>query len=178
MYTESLKTTEGASAQKTLSAQFSEGLSHVGRVDAIIIRADGTKEVLAPSYNARTNAGAASESSSIFITAAATAVFQYIALSATTVTPAAGDTALSGEITANGFARVLVTPTYAAPSAVGGTYSVTFVKTFTASAAQVVNSLGLLNAATVGTLFSEIALSSTATLATNDTLQITYVLNS
>ena len=178
MYTENLKTTEGASARKSLSASFSEGLRHVGRLDAIITRVDGSKEFIEPSYNARVNSGASSESSSIFLTSAATPVFQYIALSATTVTPSATDVSLSGEITANGFTRVQVTPSFTQAASVGGTYTITFVKTFTATGAQVVNSLALFNAITAGTMFSEIALSSTATLAVSDTLQITYTISS
>jgi hypothetical protein len=92
----------------------------------------------------------------------------YIALTATAITPAAADTSLSGEITSNGLARAAGTYT------AGSTGVFTVANTFTATGAQTVASAGLLTAVSAGTLFAEVALSSSASLASGDTLQITW----
>lgn len=92
----------------------------------------------------------------------------YIGLTATAITPATGDTTLSGEITSNGCSRA--TGTYTS----GATGVFTVANTFTATGSQTVASAGLFTASSSGTLFAEVALSSSASLVTNDTLQITW----
>jgi hypothetical protein len=171
------------SSQKKLKRLYEDGIPHIGKITGIITRTDGTIEEIAPSYNSRVNAGATSESNVLFVTVGSTstfASFQFIGLTATTITPAATDTTLSGEITANGCARALCSVAYTAPASVGATYTATFTHTWTcATAPQTVNSIGLFNQLAVGgTMFSEAALATTASLAIGDTLALTYSVNS
>jgi hypothetical protein len=92
----------------------------------------------------------------------------YIGCSAATITPSASDTALSGELTTNGFARA------AAAYAAGGTGVFTLQVTFTATGTQTVASAGLFTALAGGVLFAEVPLSTSASLVSGDTLQITW----
>ena len=147
-----------------------------GKLEVTIIRKDGSVEVLKPSHNARVNAGFAAEAAMTF-NAAVSGTFQYMALSVNTITPAMGDTALSGEIITNGCARYgPVAPTITNPTSVGGTGTIVFAHLWTATGSQVINSMGLLNAASGGTLYSELALSSTVTLASGDTISVSYTI--
>lgn len=108
-------------------------------------------------------------------TSAGTRGAGYIASTETSITPAAANTTLSGEISTNGLARAdATTKTHSA-----GTNSTTIEHTFTASGAFTsVLASALFNAASVGTM-PHIALFSTGsgTLATNDTLKVTWTLN-
>ena len=108
-------------------------------------------------------------------TAAGTRAAGYIASTESSITPAAGNTTLTGEISTNGLARVdATTKTHGA-----GTNSTTLEHTFTASGAFTsVLASATFNAASVGTM-PHIANFSTGsgTLATNDTLKITWTLN-
>jgi hypothetical protein len=94
------------------------------------------------------------------------ASFNYIALTASVITPAAGDTTLTGEITTAGGGLVRAQATYAHT---GGTNSSTLTKTFTANGSDslpvTIAQIGVFNAASAGTLGYHTALSSTATLS-------------
>ena len=147
------------------------------RVDAVITRADGTIEHLEPSYNSRVNAGALWQAG-VMGNAAGTPA-NYIALSANVLSPAAGDTTLSGEITSNNLGRALGTyGGYTAPAGLGTSASYQISYTFTSTGAQTVNSAALFNASYPGgSLFVEANLSSAATMANGDSLQITWTVS-
>ena len=99
----------------------------------------------------------------------AVAGFTYLALGIGNVADAAAaDTALGSEITTGGLARVAVTPTVA-----NGV--VTWTYTFTATASFTVSEIGILNAATLGTLYLHVTLGTAqfVSLVSGDMLQAT-----
>ena len=101
--------------------------------------------------------------------------FNYVASTESTLTPAATDTTLGGEIATNGLQRAEATT--ASHSA--GTNSSTVEHTFTASGAFTDVKASAIFNATSGVTMGHIANFSTGsgTLATNDTLKITWTLN-
>lgn len=108
-------------------------------------------------------------------TSAGTRGAGFIASTESSITPAAANTTLTGEISTNGLQRAdATTKTHSA-----GTNSTTIEHTFTASGAFTsVLASATFNASSVGTM-PHIANFSTGsgTLATNDTLKITWTLN-
>lgn len=106
-------------------------------------------------------------------TAAGTRGFGFIALSEDVGAPAAGDTALTGEITTGGLARADAgTKTHTT-----GTNSTTTEHTFTAAAAfSAVQKSALFRASAGGTMSHEATFTSTA-LAVNDQIKVTWTLN-
>lgn len=99
----------------------------------------------------------------------------YLALSSTSITPAAADTVLSGELTSGGFARAnYTTRTHTAASS-----SVSLANTFTASSTQTINSealfsatgtAGVATAANAGVMGFENSEPNPPTLVSGDTL--------
>lgn len=160
---------------------YSLGLQGFNRIDVVITRANGKREMLR-SFNSRTNAGAAVIAS---LTAGSTlggisspAAPKYLAVSSATLTPAAGDTTLASEISTNGFARTAATAgSYSAPGSLDGAASFTFTHTFTATGTQTVASAALFDAASTGNLYVEGNLSASATCNSGDTLAITWTIN-
>lgn len=107
--------------------------------------------------------------------AGGTATAAYLALTANSTAPAVGDTSLTAEIATASGGLVRALGTYAHT---GGTSTYTISKTFTANGSDslpvTVAKVGLLTAASSGTLVFATALSPTATLsAVGDTLTIT-----
>jgi hypothetical protein len=102
--------------------------------------------------------------------AGGTATAQYIALTNTAITPAAGDTSLSGEISTNGLGRALGTYAHTA-----GTNTFTISKTFTATGSQSAQAAGLFTASSSGTMMAENTFTSVS-LAANDQLTITWTI--
>lgn len=98
----------------------------------------------------------------------------WIAVSATSFTPATNDTTLNTELTAGtGFARMLGTFAHSA-----GTNATTITGTFTASGTQNnVQSSGLFTQLAVGGTLTHEANFTSTNFATNDQLQITWTLN-
>ena len=98
----------------------------------------------------------------------------WIAVSATSFSPATNDTTLNTELTAGtGFARMLGTYAHSA-----GTNATTITGTFTASGTQNnVQASGLFNQLAVGGTLSHEATFTSTNFATNDQLQITWTLN-
>jgi hypothetical protein len=145
-------------------------------ITAVISRADGSIDKLPVSFNSRVDAGANWQAG---IMGSATAnPANYIALSSVVLTPAKADTTLASEIVANGCARALATyQNYTAPSALGGAASYQLTKTFTATGAQTVNSAAIFNASSAGVLFVEANLASPATLASGDSLTVSWSIN-
>lgn len=102
----------------------------------------------------------------------------WVALTNTAITPAAGDTCLSGEITANGLDRQQGT------YATGATGVYTVQKTFTATGSQSAQASALFTADVTGTpcdsgddgtMMAEATMTS-ASLVTNDQLQVTWTI--
>jgi hypothetical protein len=94
----------------------------------------------------------------------------WIALTNTAVTPAAGDTTLSGEIVSNGLSRAQGTVTHT-----NGTNTTGVDKTFTATGTQACQACALFSASSVGTMNHELTFTQRS-LVTNDTIQITYTI--
>lgn len=94
----------------------------------------------------------------------------YIALTNTAITPAAGDTTLSGEISSNGLSRAQAT--YAHTS---NATTFTLSKTFTATGTQSAQAGGVFTAASVGTMCYEDTFTS-ASLVSGDTLAVTWTI--
>lgn len=158
------------------------GISGFNMVEVTITRANGKIERMMPSYNARVNVGAGivaylmTNSNLASLTSPTFPI--YIANSANSLTPAAGDTTLSGEISTNGLGRALGTiGGYSAPAALDGAASYTISKTFTASGTQTVQSAALFDAASVGNLFCEANFTSSASLQNGDQLTVTWTVN-
>lgn len=158
------------------------GISGFNRVDAYITRANGKVERLRPSYNARVDAGAALTASLISGTTlggiSSPLAAKYIAVSISSLTPAKGDTTLSGETALSGMTRALATAgTYVAPSVLDGAASYVLTKTFTATGPITIVSTAIFDAASTGNMLCEANLGSSAALANTDTLTINWGIN-
>ena len=159
------------------------GISGFNSIEAIITRANGKREVIR-SYNSRVNKGA-DLIASLITGASQNSITsplppKYIALSTSSLTPAAGDTTLTGETAASGLARALGTQgTYTGPSTLDGAASYIVSKTFTNTSAGSVTivSAALFDAASSGNLFVEANLATSAVLAVNDQLTINWTVN-
>ena len=97
----------------------------------------------------------------------------YLAVSADSAAPAAGNTTLASEIASGGLTRALSdTHTHS-----NGTNTSTVEHTFTASATHTaVHKAALFNASSSGTLTHAAAFSSDVTLASGDQLKVTFTL--
>jgi hypothetical protein len=93
------------------------------------------------------------------------AAMRYIALTADSASPAAGDTTLASELSTSGMSRALATYAHT-----GGVNTFTQSYTYTATGTVTINKEGLFNAASVGTLGFESAEPSPPTLVSGDTL--------
>lgn len=122
-------------------------------------------------HNLETNAGLDWQASVMGNTAAPPATCNYLALSDDATAPAATDTAVAGEITTNGLARVQGTYAHTA-----GASSYSIAHTWTAAAAQAAQKAGMLNAASTGTLCFENTFTAVS-LQANDTLTLTWTVN-
>lgn len=123
----------------------------------------------------KTNAGNDFQAKQMGGAASATAVAKWMALTANTTAPAAGDTSLTGEITTAGGGLVRVAGTYAHTT---GAASYTISNTFTANGSDslpvTIGKLGILDAASSGNLVFSTLVSPTATLsASGDALTLT-----
>jgi hypothetical protein len=96
----------------------------------------------------------------------------YIALTNTAITPAAGDTTLSGEITSNGLGRAQGTVAHSA-----GTNTTTVDHTFTcATSSQACQATALFTAASSGTMNHELTFTQ-RTLQVGDTIDLTFTIS-
>ena len=133
-------------------------------------------------YNSRVNAGAALQASvmsgSTLGGLTSPLPPNKIALSTNSLTPAAGDTTLSGETALSGLARIAGTiQNYVAPGSLDGAASYDCYHQFTAGAAATIQSTALFDATSSGNMFAEVNFSSSATLSINDILQVTWTVN-
>ena len=126
------------------------------------------------SHNLLTNAGKdkiAAQLSSAGAAASATAVCKWIALTNTAITPAAGDTTLSGEITLNGLGRAAAgTLTHT-----NGTSTFVIANTFTATGTQASQAAGVFDASSTGNMCFENTYTQ-VTLNNTDTLTVTWTI--
>ena len=125
-------------------------------------------------HNLFTNAGRDLAHAQMYTnTSAGTRGAGYIAVSADTGAPAAGDTSLTGEIASGGLSRAdATTKTHSA-----GTNTSVVEHTFTASAGHTaVHKAALFNASSGVTMAHAAVFSSDVTLATNDQLKVTFTL--
>ena len=132
--------------------------------------ADGTEFYHHEDHNLITAAGKDFISAQIGSTTPGGNGANYIALTNTAITPAAGDTTLSGEITTNGLARAQGTYAHTA-----GQSTFTISKTFTATASQGAQAAGLFTAGSAGTMMAENTFTPVS-LANNDQLTITWTI--
>jgi len=98
------------------------------------------------------------------------AAANFIALTESAVAPADADTALAGELTAGGLARA-----QAAYAKTAGSSSYTLTKTFTSAdgVTRTIAKIGVLNAASLGTLVFETAVPSPPALVSGDQVALT-----
>ncbi len=111
-------------------------------------------------------------------TAAQPAAFNFMAVTASAVAPAAADTTLAGEIATAGGGLIRAQATYAHTA---GTATATLTKAFTANGTDTlpvtINKIGVLNATAVGTLGFETALTAGPTLqVSGDSVTVTDTL--
>lgn len=97
---------------------------------------------------------------------------KYIGLTANAGAPAAGDTALTGEIGSGTLIRASATYAHTTSAT-----SYTLTKTFTSDQTVLIHKIGVFDAVTTGTLVFETALSADASLVSGDTLAITETVN-
>ncbi|MEO9362479.1 MAG: hypothetical protein ABI348_01140 [Nitrososphaera sp.] len=147
-----------------------DGLTPHGYVTVTVTR-DGQEIYHNEQHNLITNAGKDFISQQIGSngTAAANGA-NYIALTNTAITPAVGDTTLSGEITNNGLSRAQ--GTYAHTN---GQSTFTVSKTFTATGATAAQAAGLFTAPSGGTMMAE-NIFTPVSLASGDQLTITWTI--
>jgi len=148
-----------------------------GFCSAVIIKADGRRIELARLVpNLLTNNGRDLFHAQCYTnTSAGTRGSGFVAVTESTITPAAGDTSLTGEIATNGLSRAdATTKTHSA-----GTNATTIEHTFTASGSFTSVLASALFNASSGVTMTHIANFTTGsgTLATNDTLKVTWTLN-
>lgn len=117
--------------------------------------------------------GTTPASTNAFILAPGTQPARFMALTTDVGAPAVGDTTLASEQNANGVARALATFAHT-----GGTTTFTLTKTWTASGTiTALHKAGLFTSGTlasVGILVADTVLNADATLASSDTLQVTW----
>lgn len=122
-----------------------------------------------------TNAGRDFVAKQIAGAASATAVAKFVAITANSTAPAAGDTTLTGEITTGGGGLVRQTGIYAHTN---GTATFTVTSTFTANGSDslpvTIAKRGIFDAISAGTLVYETLVSPTAPMsASGDSLVLT-----
>lgn len=123
----------------------------------------------------KTNAGNDFQAAQMAGSASATAVAKWVAITANTTAPAAGDTSLTGEITTAGGGLVRKAGTYAHTT---GAASYTLTTVFTANGSDslpvTIGKRGVFDASSAGNMVFETLVSPTATLsASGDSLTLT-----
>ncbi|MEM2140874.1 MAG: hypothetical protein QXJ74_09900 [Nitrososphaera sp.] len=137
----------------------------------VTVTRDGQEIYRHEDHNLITNAGKDFISAQLGSTSPGANGANYIALSADTGAPAAGDTTLTGEITTGGLAR-----TQGAYAHTNGQSTYTVSNTFTASATHNnVQKAGLFTAGTGGTMMAENTFTAVS-LANGDQLTITWTI--
>ena len=160
------------------------GISGYNRIDITSVSPEGVRRVLRPSYNARVNVGAALSASLLSGTTlggiSSPLPAKYIALSTSSLTPAMGNTTLTGETVATGLTRAAATMgTYVAPVSLDGAASYVASATFTNSSGStvVILSSAIFDASSSGNMFVEANLNQTLTLANFATAIVNWTVN-
>jgi hypothetical protein len=140
-----------------------------GQIDFKITRANGLVEEWSVN-NLITSAGKAAIAGLVGNTGAVTA-FTYLAVGTSNTAPAIGQTALIGEISTNSLARAAATVSRVTTTVTNDTLQLNY--TWTASGSSSIEEVGIFNASSSGTMLGR-ALTSTKSVVSGDTLQITY----
>jgi hypothetical protein len=148
---------------------FSDSFRPTGHVQVTVER-DGVVISSYQSHNLITNAGKDFISAQLGSTSPGANGANYIALTNTAITPAAGDTTLSGEISTNGLARA-----QGAYAHTNGQNTFTVTKTFTATGAQSAQAAGLFTASSAGTMMAENTFTAVS-LQAGDSITITWTI--
>lgn len=147
-------------------------------VEVIVRDKDGNLKSRSVQRNLRTNVGADFWNTQLFATGAAGAQANYIGLTTDSTAPAATDTSLASEETANGLGRAQATITH---SAGASSSLLSHTWTYTGSTQKVIAKAGLFTAAgppIAGTMALETLLSSTATVNSNgDQITLNWTVN-
>ena len=160
----------GATLLGITATTTADSLGPHGYVVVSAKHADGSEFYHEESHNLITTAGKDFIAAQIGSTSPGANGANYIALTNTAITPAAGDTTLSGEITTNGLARAQGTYAHTA-----GQNTFTVSKTFTATATQSAQAAGLFTASSAGTMMAENTFTS-VTLNNGDQLTLTWTI--
>lgn len=160
------------------------GIRGFNCIEAHITRSDGSVELLSPTYNSRVDVGAALTASLISGTTlggiSSPSNPKYIALSTSSLTPAHGDTTLTGETAVSGLTRAAGTAaTYSSPVSLDAAASYILSKTFTSGVVgpTVIQSAAVFDAVSTGNLFVEGNLSVSASLGNGDQITINWTIN-
>jgi hypothetical protein len=156
-------------------------MTRVGYCSAVVTYKDGRKKVCASlQHNLLTNAGKDWVHSQIYTQktqASQTIGANYIAHTQSTITPAVGDTTLSGEI-ADGAGLARYQATTASHTAASNSSLIEDTKTISGSGYTDVKASALFNAPSTGTMVHEANFStSTGALASGDTLKTSWTVN-
>jgi hypothetical protein len=157
------------SSVSATTAATTDSLGPHGYVVVSVLR-NGLEVYHHEDHNLITTAGKDFIAAQIGSTSPGTNGANYIALTNTAVTPAAGDTTLSGEIALNGLSRAAGTYAHTA-----GASTFTVSKTFTATASQSAQAAGLFTASSSGTMMAENTFTQVS-LANGDQLTITWTI--
>lgn len=157
------------------------GVSSFNQIVAVHIR-NGKTIGKSATFNSRVNKGADLVASLITGTSLNSITSplppKYVALSTSSLTPAAGDTTLSGETSVSGLARALGTQgTYTGPASLDSAASYKVTITFTAGGTATIQSAALFDAVSSGNMFVEANLSVAVAMLATDTLAITWTIN-
>lgn len=160
------------------------GISGYNRIDVVITDNEGKPIKTGHAYNSRVNVGAALTAYLISGTnlgsLSSPGYARYIALSTSTLTPAAGDTTLSGETSATGLGRALGTAgTWTAATTLDGVASYILNKSFVNSSggSVTINSAAIFDAATSGNMFVEANLGLSYAIANGNGITINWTIN-
>ena len=141
-----------------------------------VLDENGVRVSYSKTYNSRVQAGAAAVQQAIF---AGTGIsFKYMALSSNSgLTPANGDTTLSGEITTLGLGRQAATPAIGSTtSGLNATCQSTMTASWSATGSTTIYGGALFSAVSIGTLGFEATCTSTP-VSSGYTVNATWTLN-
>jgi hypothetical protein len=148
-----------------------------------ISRVYSAPKLAALAFNSRVDKGAALQASLMSGSALGSCVSPlppiYVALSTASLSAAKGDTTLASETVVAGIARALGTAqNYVVPASLDAAASYDVYKQFTLTGAgTTVVSTALFDAPSTGNMFAEVNFGSSAVMATNDILQVTWTVN-
>jgi len=148
----------------------SEKSKSKGFIEFKVLDKDGNVKEVKRVRNLITNAGLALEAGRVSGSGSPAAA-TYLALGTGTTPASASDTALQSELSTSGLSRVSATVSLVTTTVTNDTMQLT--NTFSVSGSAAVTEIGILNAASVGTLLSR-AVFSAVNVVNGDSLVVTY----